>query len=457
MGNDFPLFPHQEEGLEFFRDKSAVMLAHDTGTGKTRTGVTIADRIAARRVLIICPGLAVYVWRDQIKKWAEFPRLVHIVKDARDALPLVGVVIVTYDKLSTNPKLVRQLMGARWDLLLIDEAHALKEPKSKRTRSVYGTGCKGGAIASAAARVVLLTGTPMLGHPVELWPHMRALRAELLHGPGRDSFIERYCVTRTFWRGDRQFEQIVREKPEAVRDLRRRLTPFMHRVRKQDVLKDLPPLLWTVVPIHPLDLVAPEPLIREWRLAEAELMRDVGVKSGDEMLIAVNASPHSATVRRLTGVIKVQAALAELRVELAESQGDKLIVLAVHRDVIDALELGLVGYGVVCIDGDTPKDERPGLIERFQTDPETRVFIGQINIVSEAIELTAASNVWFIESDWTPKTMHQAVSRAHRYGQPSSVNARILALEGSIDVAIARVLERKIRTFDAILEPENAI
>jgi SWI/SNF-related matrix-associated actin-dependent regulator 1 of chromatin subfamily A len=162
-------------------------------------------------------------------------------------------------------------------------------------------------------------------------------------------------------------------------------------------------------------------------------------------------------VRRLTGVIKAQAALAELRVELAESQGDKLIVFAVHRAVIDALEVGLFGYGVVCINGDTPKDERPGLIERFQTDPETRVFIGQINIASEAIELTAASNVWFIESDWTPKTMHQAASRAHRYGQPSSVNARILALEGSIDVAIARVLERKMHTFEAIIESENAV
>jgi SWI/SNF-related matrix-associated actin-dependent regulator 1 of chromatin subfamily A len=455
---DQPLFPHQEEGIDFalVDGKPASMLAHDTGTGKARIAIVIADRIAATRVLVICPGLAVYVWRDQIKKWAEAPRLVHIVKDARDALPPVGFVIVTYDKLSTNRKLVRMLIDVSWDLLVIDEAHALKEPKSNRTRAVYGPDCKGGAIASSAARVVLLTGTPMLAHPGELWTHLRALRPELLHAPGRDSFLERYCVTKAVRRGDRQFEQIVREKPEAVRDLRQRLAPFMHRVRKRDVLKDLPPLLWTVVPIHPSDLVVPEALIKECRLAEVGLMRDVGVKSGDEMLAVVNASPHSATVRRLTGVIKVQAALAELRVELAESQGDKLIVFAVHRAVIDALELGLAGYGVVCIDGEKPRDERPDLIKQFQTDPRTRVFVGQISIASEAIELTAASNVWFIESDWTPKTMHQAASRAHRYGQPSSVNARILALEGSIDVAIARVLERKVRIFETIIEPENA-
>jgi SNF2 family DNA or RNA helicase len=85
------------------------------------------------------------------------------------------------------------------------------------------------------------------------------------------------------------------------------------------------------------------------------------------------------------------------------------------------------------------------------------VFVGQISIASEAIELTAASNVWFIESDWTPKTMDQAASRAHRYGQPSSVNARILALEGSIDAAIARALERKMGTIQAIIEPETAV
>jgi SWI/SNF-related matrix-associated actin-dependent regulator 1 of chromatin subfamily A len=454
-----PLFPHQQEGLDFALagGKTAVMLAHDTGTGKTRTGIAIADQIPARRVLVICPGIGAYVWRDQIKKWAQFTHLAHIVRNARDALPLVGFVIVTYDRLSTNPKLVRMLIDASWDLLLIDEAHALKEPNSKRTRAVYGAGCKGGAIASSAARVVLLTGTPMLAHPAELWPHLHALVLELLHAPGRDSFVERYCITKTVWRGDRQFEQIVGEKPEAVRDLRQRLAPFMHRVLKHDVLKDLPPLLWTVVPIHPFDLVVPEDLIKECRLAEAELMRDVGVRSGDEILAIVNASPHSATVRRLTGVIKVQTALAELRMELAESRGDKLIVFAVHRAVIEALELGLIGYGVVRIDGQTPQDERPDLIERFQTDPNIRVFLGQVSVASEAIVLTAASNVWFIESDWTPKTLYQAASRAHRYGQPSSVNARILALEGSIDVAIARVLERKLRTIEAIIELETVV
>jgi hypothetical protein len=328
-----PFFPHQEEGIDFALadGKSAVMLAHAAGTGKTRTGITVADRIDAKRVLVICPGLAVYVWADQIEKWARASRLVHIVKDARDVLPLVGVVIVTYDQLSTNPKLVRRLIEAGWDLLLIDEAHALKEPNSKRTRAVYGTGCKGGAIASTAARVVLLTGTPMLANPAELWTHLSALAPGLLQAPGRDSFVERYCVTETIWRGHRQFEQIKGAKVKAIRDLRERLSPFIHRVRKQDVLKDLPPLLRTVVPIHPSALVVPEALIKEWRLAEAELTRDVGVKSGDEMLAAVNASSHSATVRRLTGVIKVQAALAELRVELAESQDDKLIVFAYHR------------------------------------------------------------------------------------------------------------------------------
>jgi SNF2 family DNA or RNA helicase len=123
--------------------------------------------------------------------------------------------------------------------------------------------------------------------------------------------------------------------------------------------------------------------------------------------------------------------------------------------VIEGLEVGLGGHGVHALYGPTPKELRHELVEKFQSDPAITGMIMQIQI-AESVELTAASNVWFVESDWTPKTMHQAVSRSHRYGQRGPVNARVLALEGSIDVAIARVLERKMKSIEAVIESETA-
>jgi SNF2 family DNA or RNA helicase len=454
-----PPFLHQLEGVAFALNPAryASMLAHDTGCGKTRSGVMIMDGIAARRVLVVCPDLAKYVWRDQIKKWARFPRHVTIVKDARTPIAsLFGVVIVTYDQLSTNPKFFRALKAAAWDLVIADEAHALKTADSKRTIAMYAADSKGTGIAASATRIVLLTATPMLAHPGELWTHLRALMRDLLPVIGLDSFQDRYCESKTVWRGGRQVLQMTGAKlGTPAKELNGILQKFTHRVRKQDVQKDLPPLLWTVVPIHVADLAVPPFLLNEWRAAEAALMRDVGVKTSNELLSAALASPHSATQRRLTGMIKLQPAIDAIRTELVDNADEKVLVFAYHQRVIEGLEVGLGGHGVHALYRPTPKELRHKLIEKFQTDPALRGMVMQIQI-AESVELTAASNVWFVESDWTPKTMHQAVSRAHRYGQREPVNARVLALEGSIDVAIARVLERKIRSIDAVIEPETA-
>jgi SNF2 family DNA or RNA helicase len=399
--------------------------------------------------------LAKYVWRDQIKKWARFPRHVTIIKDARTQVAqFFGVVIVTYDQLSTNPKLVRALQSAGWDLLICDEAHALKTADSKRTIAVYGTGCKGRGIASSAARVVLLTGTPMLGHPGELWPHLRALLPDLLPVIGKVSFEDRYCESKTVWRGDSPVIQMTGAKLGApAKELNTVLQKFMHRVRKRDVQKDLPPLLWTIVPIHVADLAVPEYLINEWREAEAALMRDIGVKSGDELLAAANASPHSATQRRLTGLIKLDPAIAAIESELLESD-EKVLVFAYHQRVIEKLEDRLRWRGARALYGPTAKDTRQEILDSFQNSITMRCLIMQI-MIAESVELTAASNVWFVELDWSPKTVHQAASRAHRYGQKAAVNARILALEGSIDSAVSRVIERKMRSIEAVIENES--
>ena len=197
------------------------------------------------------------------------------------------------------------------------------------------------------------------------------------------------------------------------------------------------------------DLVVLE-LLTQWRVVEAQLMREVGTATGEQALAIARASPHAATQRRLTGVIKLAAMVEVLRDEL-EGSSHKVISFAYHTAVIDEIDKQLSGYGVVTIDGRTPMGRRR-VVDAFQKVSKLRLFNGQIVTAGESIDLTASSSVWIMESDWTPKTIPQAIGRAYRHVQTLPVNVRFLALMGSVDEALSRTLARITRDLDMVLE-----
>jgi SNF2 family DNA or RNA helicase len=207
--------------------------------------------------------------------------------------------------------------------------------------------------------------------------------------------------------------------------------------------------------VHVADLILSPDLVAEWRLAEAALMRDIGSASGEDALAIARSSPHSATQRRLTGIIKSHAMVEALREEL-QSGDHKIISFAYHRNVLDIIETSLFGYGVCTLTGNTPQKKRENLLWDFQHHPQTRLFNGQISLSSESIDLSVSSSVWVMENDWSPKTFQQAIGRAHRHGQKNSVNVRVLCLEGSIDLALSRTLVRKISEISEIMDPIDA-
>ena len=126
-----------------------------------------------------------------------------------------------------------------------------------------------------------------------------------------------------------------------------------------------------------------------------------------------------------------------------DANARKLIVFAWHREVIEKAMIGLASFRPVCIVGGTSDEDREDAIDKFQNDPMTRIFIGNIKAAGTVITLTAASDVVFLESSWTPNENYQAACRAHRIGQKDGVLARVLCLEHSVDAIIQRVLVRK--------------
>jgi SNF2 family DNA or RNA helicase len=301
----------------------------------------------------------------------------------------------------------------------------------------------------------------MPGHSGELFTHLRALAPERLDSPlGRltyTQYLHRYCNVKTLNFGMRTVTKILGNKNNA--ELRDRLKGFYIRRTKEQVLKQLPPLLWGTVVLEPprdamktLKAVEGDPKLKEIYsvLAAASLSHhQKDDQAADEILASANKDAI-ASLRRAVGLAKVKPTVEFVESEL-DSGIQKIILFCYHREVIAQIEKALASYGVVSITGDTSKTKRQEAIDRFQTDPSVRIFAGQTTAANAAITLTAASQVLIVEPSFVPSENVQASARAHRIGQENCVNARYVTLAGSLDELITRILIRKTRQISEVI------
>jgi SWI/SNF-related matrix-associated actin-dependent regulator 1 of chromatin subfamily A len=458
-----PLRDYQAAGVTWLtaslKDHKAVLLCDDPGLGKTRQALTAASHLAAGRVLIACPAGARRVWRDEIERW--FPlwsSRVFLVEPGTLtgqvqrmlAYPGPLILVIGYDDLSPAESNVPNLLASHanpWDLLIIDEAHYLKN-FSNRTKAVYGVRGDNEGIQANATHVILLSGTPTPNHAGELWQHCRTLWPWSLlwpHGSPRagqrmsqQDFEERF----TRYRDTVYGRQIAGSKHQD--QLRQTLARVVLRRRKDDVLPELPALqIQDVALDQPLKGQTLNP---QAQALAARLVWSLGALTqpgGDNQLLKTLQTPDGelATLRRELGELKVPGTILWVHERLQST--NKILLFAWHLSVIEHLRRGLADFDPVVITGETSPLGRANAVELFQRRPGVRVFIGQIKAAGTAITLTAASEVAIIEPSWVPGENVQAICRAHRLGQRDSVLASFLYLPGTLDQRIMAAFRRK--------------
>lgn len=455
--------PFQLAAIAFALDKPHVLFGDAPGCGKTLEAIGVINALPEiKRVLVICPATVKINWSRELAKWLVRPMGVGIV-NGNDWVT-ADCTIINFDILSRHEYVIRE---KPWDLLILDEIHYCKSSGALRTQQVLGKWAKAEDERLAripSRRTIMMSGTPLLNRPIELWPLVRD--AGLFRN--WEQYVTRYC--------DGHKERVGRKEHWNVQgasnleELQTVLrSSWMIRRLKSEVMTELPPKRRQVieVPVNGNAAVVKaetQAVAAEMdKLAELRLAVEKAkvAESQDEYDEAVERLRHGVMVAlQLVSKVRHDTAMAKVPqviefVKDALEAEEKLVVFGWHHDVLKAIHDA--SPGSVLVTGETSMKKRQEAIDSFQTDPKVRMFVGSIGAAGVGITLHAASHVIFAELDWVPGSVTQAEDRCHRHGQHNAVLVQHLVLEGSMDATMARTLISKQAVLDATMDDPIAL
>ncbi|MFN8130127.1 MAG: DEAD/DEAH box helicase [Solirubrobacteraceae bacterium] len=417
------LEPFQWAAVRYALDARRTFLADEQGLGKTVEALATLEADGAYPAVVVCPASLKLNWRRETERW--LPHRSVAVVTGRGALSApADITLLNYEIVAAHRE---ALARRRPRALVVDESHYCKNPQAKRTQAVRRLAA---AVPDDGLRLAL-TGTPVLNHADELIAQLRVLGRLEDFGSGA--------------RFSRQFQGSQSEE-RLHWHLRRRC--FVRR-RKSEVLPQLPAKRQVVVPIA-LDN---EP---EYRLAERDVIAWLREQPLDlsELDARIAATLRAERLAQLTALGRLAArgklagALAWIHDFLAS--GEPLVVFARHVEVQRAvLERFPAALHILGADS---AERREGAVREFQAGEGSPLLVAATRVAGQGITLTRASNVAFLELEWTPALHDQAEDRCHRIGQRDAVTAWYLLAAETIDETMAALIARKREIVAAVTD-----
>lgn len=426
--------PYQKAGVEFCCQRNNILLADEMGLGKTIQIIGTINFLNTfqlqKEILIICPASLKYNWKNELEKWLTNEYGIHLIQGTKGITrdrTKQNIYIINFDILSKNSKLIHE---NEFDLLVVDEAHFLKNKKTQRSKAVFGTiGSKKQSNKIKATRKIFSTGTPILSKPKDLFPMLNYLFPSVFWN--EYSFEERYCDAKmtTFGRdvsGASNLEEL---------NYLLRISGMVRRL-KAEVLKDLPDKTRRLIEVD----IKTKAKITTLKWARAIKTMDLSSFPLEEI----------ASYRKQVGIAKIET-IVEYVTQLLENSNKKIILFAHHVEVINSYYNLLIQFNPVKITGETSIELRNENVDKFQTDDKCRLFIGNLQAAGVGLTLTASDYVIMAELDWNPSTMEQAEDRAHRITQKNNVMIDYFVVNDSIESNIARTMLSKMKIQHKIL------
>lgn len=492
-GEVLDYLPYQKAGILYAAERDDTLIGDSPGLGKTIQAIGLINHLGLTNGIIVCPSTLKLNWLKEMLKWLVDKDLTVGVAAGSD-VPDTDFVIINYDILHKNRE---KLWAEHWDILVCDEAQYLSNGNSKRTQAIFGTwffdprtekwkrkyermkqrvGSTRKLPCLPANIRLMLTGTPMMKQPKDMWTMIRDFDPEGL-GKCWEDFAMTYCdgVMSPFGLQATGGSNLS----ELNEKLRR---AFMIRRLKSNVLKDLPSKTRQVIVFPPEGLKKTIKTERD-KFTDALAMLDAantGIEY-NKKLVLEEVDP--ALILDTMATILPQgfdapeiddldvgelapgfAAYSEARRDLALSKvpmaaehiqrlvdaGEKVIVFAIHKDVISELHAKFPTAARIVGGMGAKKVEAEKL--RFQgdkdariaPDPECNVILCNLKAGGVGHTLTEATVVVFVEMWSVPGDMEQCEDRAHRIGLEHNVLIHFLVVDGTIDALTIQTLVDRI-------------
>nr|XP_046260355.1 SWI/SNF-related matrix-associated actin-dependent regulator of chromatin subfamily A-like protein 1 [Scatophagus argus] len=420
------LMPFQREGVNFAVSKQGrLLLADDMGLGKTVQAICIAAYYRNEwPLLVVAPSSVRFTWAEAFRRWLPSlsPAGINVVVKAKDNLQSGLVNIISYDLLSRMDK-----PGNPFSVLIMDESHFLKNMKTARCKAAL-------PLLKAAKRVILLSGTPAMSRPSELYTQILAVKPTLF--PRFHEFGLRYCDARQMtWGWDYSGSSNLRELKLLLEEC------LMLRRLKSDVLSQLPAKQRKVVTVT---INGINTRTKAALSAAAKQLAQGNHNKKEEKEALLVFYNHTAEA-------KLQA-IMEYITDMLEGGRERFLVFAHHKLVLDHIttELGKKNVDYIRIDGATPSAERQQLCEKFQYSTKACVAVLSITAANMGLTLHSADLVIFAELFWNPGVLIQAEDRVHRIGQTNNVNIHYLVAKGSADDHLWPMIQEKMNVLEQV-------
>ncbi|WP_051437606.1 DEAD/DEAH box helicase [Eubacterium xylanophilum] len=385
---------YQFFGTQYIIHQKNVLLGDEMGLGKTMQALAAFTHLAsegADHFLVVCPLSVVVNWTREIEKFTDL-NVIEIYSKGRDEemqqwVREGGVGITTFETLNKVP--VPE--GTAIDMMVVDEAHYVKNPKAQRTQSVMGA-------ISNAERVLFMTGTPLENKVSEM-----VFLVSLLQ------------------------QDVADRLTEDTKQYKKTIAPVYLRRVKEDVLKELPPLIEK----------------EEWgNMNSKELEFYKAAILENNFMAARQLSWHIGDMSQSTKAERLMEICDEMI-----SSGRKIIVFSFFKNTLNTVAEMLGERCAGIIDGSVSSEDRQKIIDKYSSDETGDVLVCQVQAAGVGLNIQAASVIVFCEPQLKPSIETQAIARAYRMGQTETVMVHRLLIRSSIDERIMDILKEKAMLF----------
>ncbi len=440
------LRPYQEQGykwLQYLYDNNlGGCLADDMGLGKTLQAITLLSGVypkEQRPTLVVMPKSLLFNWEAELKKFS--PKLTFYTyyannRDLKEAMKS-HLILTTYAMMRND---IEAFKDEDFHAIILDESQNIKNLQSQTAKAV---------MLLKAQKRFALSGTPIENNLGELYSLFRFLNPAMFGTV--ENFNELYAAPIQKF-GDK----------DATQDLRKKIYPFILRRLKGEVLKELPSKIEQTLLV---DMSSEQAELYEARRrfyhdSVKSQVATIGIQKSQFMILQALSE-----LRQIASIPEAQtdgAIISPKREVLMEqlhdvvSNGRKALVFANFLAGVEAIAEDCENAGIRALSMTGATRDRKQLVDIFQNDPDVRVFVMTLKTGGVGLNLTAADTIFLLDPWWNAAAEAQAIDRAHRIGQASTVFAYKLVARGTIEEKILQLQDKKRALFDSVISSDTA-